>query len=152
MCIVINFLVLLPICLSSSFVYFNNGPEYLTDEIVQVFIPLQSLLLRSVLVHPRYSFLIFSFLVWRCLLLVSPSTCSFPFLQTFWFLLAMEVLFLRLFIFSHLSLWAWHIFLCQILSLYFGCIFLLFVSKSSILFIFCRQVDVVHVHIGSNIF
>ena len=41
-------------------------------------------------------------------------------------------MFLPLFDFFNSSLWAWHIFLYQILFNYPGCIFLLFVSESSI--------------------
>ena len=47
-CIVINFLVLWFIFLSSTIVYFKNGTEFLTEETVQVFIPLMMFLLLSV--------------------------------------------------------------------------------------------------------
>ena len=40
LCIVISFLVLLSICLSSSLVHLIMGPEYLTRGTAQVFIPL----------------------------------------------------------------------------------------------------------------
>ena len=38
LCIVISLLVLWSICLSSSLVYFMNGPEYFTRETTQVYI------------------------------------------------------------------------------------------------------------------
>ena len=40
LCMVISFLVLWSICMSSSLVHFKNGLEYLTRSTVQVFIPL----------------------------------------------------------------------------------------------------------------
>ena len=46
-CIVINFLVLGSIYLSSSIVHFKNDPEYLTWGTVQVFIPLMRFLMQS---------------------------------------------------------------------------------------------------------
>ena len=63
---VISFLVLCSICLSSSLVYFKNGSEYLTRRTAQVFIPLKrfhqdSLVLSCFLILLKYSFLIFSF-------------------------------------------------------------------------------------------
>ena len=45
LCIVINFLVLWSICLSSSIVYFKNGPENLTRSTAQAFLPLMKFLL-----------------------------------------------------------------------------------------------------------
>ena len=67
LCMVISFLVLWSICLSSSLVHFKKGPKYLTRGTAQVFIPLIRFLLHSFvtssfLVLPRYSFLIFSFI------------------------------------------------------------------------------------------
>ena len=67
LCIVIYFLVLCFIRLSSSLVHFKNSPAYLTMKIVQVFIPflrflLQTLVSRSFLILPRFSFLIFFFI------------------------------------------------------------------------------------------
>ena len=44
---VISFLVLWSICLSSSLVHFRKGPEYLTRGTAQVFIPLIRFLLES---------------------------------------------------------------------------------------------------------
>ena len=54
-CLVISFLVLWSICLSSSLVYFNNGPKYLTTGIVQDFIPF--------ITFQRYNFVSSRFLV-----------------------------------------------------------------------------------------
>ena len=67
-CIVINFL---SICLSSTLVYFMNGPVYLTRRTAYVFIPLMRFLLLSLvsrcfLVCLKYSFL-FSFFFHHCL-------------------------------------------------------------------------------------
>ena len=55
------------ICLSSSLVHFEKGPEYLTRDTAQVFIPLIRFLLdnfvsNSFLVLLWYTFLIFSFI------------------------------------------------------------------------------------------
>ena len=47
LCIVISFLVLWSICLSSSLVHLRKGPEYLTSGTAQVFIPLIRFLLLS---------------------------------------------------------------------------------------------------------
>ena len=46
LCIVIGFLVIWIICLSSSLVYFKNGPVYLSRVTAQVFIPLMIFLLK----------------------------------------------------------------------------------------------------------
>ena len=59
--IVFSFLVLWFICLSSSLIYFKNGPEYLLRETAQVFTPLvrfqqYSFVSRSFLFFLRYSF------------------------------------------------------------------------------------------------
>ena len=51
-CIVISFLVILSICLSSSLVHLRKSPEYLTSGTAQVFIPL----IRFLLI---YSFWVF---------------------------------------------------------------------------------------------
>ena len=47
---------------------------------------------------------------------------------------------------SRFSSWTWRFFLCQIPFLYPGCTFLLFVSVFLILFHFCKQLYVIHVH------
>ena len=67
LCMVISFLVLWSICLSSSLVHFRKGPEYLTSDTAQVFIPLITFLLESFvsssfLVLLRYSLWIFFFI------------------------------------------------------------------------------------------
>ena len=72
LCMVISFLVLWSICLSSSQVHLRKGPEYLTRDTAQVFIPLMRFLLESFVsscfrVLLRYSFRIVSF-IWTCLM------------------------------------------------------------------------------------
>ena len=67
LCMVINFLVLWSICLSSSLVHFKKRPNYLMRDTAQVFIPLIRFLLdsfvsSSILILLRYSILIFSFI------------------------------------------------------------------------------------------
>ena len=76
---VISFLVIWPICLSSSLIHFKNGPEYLMRSTAQVFIPLIRFLLdsfvsSSFLVLQRYSFLNLSFIS-TCLMV---SYCYVP--------------------------------------------------------------------------
>ena len=88
---VISFLVLWSICLSSSLVHFKNGPKYLNRGTAQVFIPLirfqpYSFVSSSFLVLLEFSFLIFflsSALVWWYQLPISPSICRFHFLGAF---------------------------------------------------------------------
>ena len=85
LCMGISFLVLWSICLSSSLVHFKKGPEYLTRETAQVFIPLWFIPLMWFLPHSyvsstlrvllRYSFLIFSFISTISILSV---TCRLP--------------------------------------------------------------------------
>ena len=55
LCNVIEFLASPSICLSSSLVYFKNGPEYLTKGTAQVFIPSMRFLLQ-ILVLENFSF------------------------------------------------------------------------------------------------
>ena len=59
-CMIIGFLVLWSICLSSSLVHFRKGPEYLTRCTAQVVIPLIRFLLDSFVsssfLDLRYSF------------------------------------------------------------------------------------------------
>ena len=67
LCMVISFLVLWSICLSSSLVHLKKSPEYLTRDTAQVFIPLIRFLLESFVsssfrVLLRYSFRIVSFI------------------------------------------------------------------------------------------
>ena len=49
LCIVMNLLILLFICWSSSLNYFKNCPEYLTRGTAKAFIPLMRFLLRSLI-------------------------------------------------------------------------------------------------------
>ena len=96
LCMVISFPVVWSICLSSSLVHFKKGPKYLTRLRAQVFIPLITFLLDSLvsssfLVLLRYSFLIFFFFSLRfvrcvilgdCFVVVSEEdgvTCVFVF-------------------------------------------------------------------------
>ena len=67
LCMVISFLVLWSICLSSSLVHLRKGPEYLTRDTAQVYISLMRFLLESFVsssfrVLLRYSFRIVSFI------------------------------------------------------------------------------------------
>ena len=106
------------------------------------FLP-QNLGSKNVHVHLRYSFLFFFFFfsflfIWWCPLPIFPITSNFPFLPAFRFFLDLAVLFLSLSIFSHFSLWALHIFLCQISFLYPGCIFLLLDQNIPFFFYFCK--------------
>ena len=61
LCIVISFLVLWSICLSSSLVHFREGPKYLTRGTAQIFIPLLRLLLDSFVSRSCLFLLIYSF-------------------------------------------------------------------------------------------
>ena len=105
-CIIVNFLVLWSICLSSLLDQFKNGPKYLTRGTVRVFIPLmsfplQSLVSRSFFVLLWSFFLIFSFIS-NCVLFQYTQflvifllyTCSGVFL-------ILAVLFIPLIFFSH---------------------------------------------------
>ena len=67
LCMIISFLVLWSICLSSFLVHLRKGPEYLARCTAKVFIPLMRFLLESFvsssfLVLLIYSFRIFSFI------------------------------------------------------------------------------------------
>ena len=90
LCMVISFLVLYSICLSSSLVHLGKGPGYLTWGTAEVFIPLMKFLLESFF-RVVFSFswdilfgscLLFA-LVWWCHPLRSPSICRFHFLRAF---------------------------------------------------------------------
>ena len=72
------------------------------------------------------------FFLW-CPLPISPSTCKFPFLHTFWSFSWFNSSIPSVICLSHFSLW--HIFLCKISSLYPYCIFLTFILGFPILFI-----------------
>ena len=95
--IVINFLVLWPIYLSSSFINFKNFPEYLTRWTTQVFI-----LLMRFLQQRRFSyFFLSSLLVWWYPLPILQSIRHFSFLSAFWFFPDLVVLFFLLFFVFH---------------------------------------------------
>ena len=91
-------------------------------------------------------FLSFSHVLW-CSLSVLPSTCKFPFLQAFWLILDLAVLFLPLSVFVLLLL-AWQILLCQIPFLHFNWRFFFILVSNSFSF-FYKQLDFVNVHILS---
>ena len=145
LCIVISFLVLWSICLSSSLVHLRKGPEYLTRVIAQVFIPLirfllESFVLSSFLVLLRYSFeFCLSFpLVWWCQSPRFLSICRSRFLRTFWSYLELVVLFRQLDAVCHFSWRAERIFQCQIPFLCLDCIFCLY-KGFQLIFIFANS-------------
>ena len=87
LCIVMNFLILWPLCLRSSHAHFENGLEYLTRETTQLFILLMRCLLyrlvsssffRSPEILKKILLCVF---LWRCPLPIIPDTCNFPFLR-----------------------------------------------------------------------
>ena len=122
LCMVISFLVLWSICLSSSLVLLRKGPEYLTRGTAQVFIPLMRFLLESFvsssfLVLLRYSFRILSF-IFTCLV-VSASKIPKYLLVSFSSSLLILSGFgssIQSFVVCHFSWRTWNIFLCQIPS------------------------------------
>ena len=82
---VISFLVLWSICLSSSISPFQKWPEYLTRNTAQVFIPLirflqDCLVSSSFLVLLRYSFFIFSFIS-SCLMVSASKTPKYLYIS-----------------------------------------------------------------------
>ena len=84
LCIIINLLVLWSVYVNSSLVYFKKGPEYLTRETIQVFIPLMKLLLqkllpRSFLLHPKFSFFTLSFICIMVFVSNIPTYLQFSF-------------------------------------------------------------------------
>ena len=153
------FLVLWSICWSLPLAHFKNSPKYLTKETAQVFILLMrflphSLASSSFLVPLSHSFLNFlSFPhVWWSPLPIFLSTCKFPFLPGFWLFPNLVVLFSPSFVVFCFSLSAWHIFLCQILSLYPDSVSLPSVLGFRILFsFFGKQFDVVYIHLVVNL-
>ena len=138
------FLVLRSICLSSYLVHSNNDSEYLTR--IYGCLSLSWVFCGRVWFRKAFSFFwgtLFlvcpsSLLVWWCPLPIFPSTCNFLYLQVIWRFPDMVVLFLLLFLFSHFSLSAWHIYQCLIPSLYTSCIFLLLVSGFPVIFHFLQ--------------
>ena len=157
LCVIISFLVLWFICLSSSFVHFKKGPEYLLNSDIPAVYHFYEISAAdfSFDKFSRSPEILFSFFsvssrfVWRCPLPIFQSTCNFLFLQAFWLFLDFFYSFHYLSIFNF-SLWGWHIFLCQIPFQCPGCIFLLFVPVSNSIFIFCKQLDVIHVQMVIN--
>ena len=75
------------------------------------------------------------------------SSCKFHFLGAFWIFLDLAFLFRPLFVFFHFSLWKWHIFSITkfhsyVLTVYSYCLY----KSLQFFFIFCKQLDVVHVY------
>ena len=123
-CIVISFLALWSICLSSSLVHLRKGPEYLTSGTAPVFIPLIRFLLFSFvlscfLVLLKYSFWILYFIS-SCLMV--PASKMPKYLQVSF---STSVLILSWFgssipsVRCHFSLQALHIFHAKFHSYYF---------------------------------
>ena len=137
---VISFLVLWPICLSSLLIHFKNRPEYLTRETVQIFILCQSFRYR-VLSRVAFWFFwdtIFNFFFhfhhWWCQLPIFPSICRFSFLRAFCLLPDLLVRLLPSYVVCRFSWLSWRIFLRQIPFLHLDCIFSQFLSVFPILF------------------
>ena len=157
--IVINFLVIWSIYLSSSFVHFKNGLEYLTRRTAYLWWDFccrswfQEVFLFVYGTPFSFSFSLLFFLSpLHCPLPKFPSTCKFSFLQTFWFFLDSIVLFLPLFLDFHFFIMcmprlsmpnsipiSWQHILIVCISLQF-------------FFVFGKQLDVVHVHKVINLF
>ena len=81
LCMVISFLVLWSICLSSSLVHLRKGSEYQTRDTDQVFIPLTRFLLGSFVSSSfvdlqRYSFRILSFIS-TCLMITASKILKY---------------------------------------------------------------------------
>ena len=155
---VISFLVLWSICLSSSLVHlfkFFSGPLqewsrvsyegnslgiYLFDKV-----PAIEFCLEQFSGSSEILFLFFYFIS-ACLMVSAsniPSICRFHFLLIFWWLLDLVVRLLPSCVICHFSLLAWRIFLSQIPFLYLDCIFSLFVLGFPVLFrlwqkVWCR--------------
>ena len=110
-----------------------NWPQYLYTNIAPMFIALMRFLLQKL---SRSSDVLFSDLFFHLGLFSGvpfhnfPSTCNFPFLQSFWFFLNLVVLFLPLFVFFPLFVMIMVDFQYQIDCQYHGNIFVLFVSES----------------------
>ena len=145
-------LVLWSIRWISSLVHFKNGSKYHTKEKALVFIPLIRFLLCSLV---SFSWGNFSFIS-ACLMMFTsniPKYLYVSFSPSVLNFLYLVVLFLPSFFVFHFSLLAWHIFLCQISSLYLDCISSLFVSVFPILFfIFGIYFHAVHVHLVVDFF
>ena len=85
LCLVISFVVLWSIFLSSSLVHFTKGPDYLTWGTAQVFIPLirflqENFVSSSFLVLLRYSFWILSFIS-TCLMVSASKIHNYLFIS-----------------------------------------------------------------------
>ena len=75
LCIVIDFLVLWSISLSSSLLHFKNGLEYLKRKTGQGYIPLKRLLVQSMVLR---SFLVFLELLFFISISLIVSTSNIP--------------------------------------------------------------------------
>ena len=159
LCIVINFLVLWSICLSSPplsikrmilFILQQRLPNvYLFDEFSA-----SELSFESFLVFLRYAFLFHpsSLFVWWCQLVIFPSTCSFLLFMRPNAVLIWQVHSFCFFLLSHFSLFAWYIFNAKfhsyILALYLYCLY----QGIQFFFIFCKYLYVILLHKGINLF
>ena len=97
-CVLVSFQVLWSICWSNSLVHFKNSPEYLTRRQ-----PFDEISAAKAWFREVFSYEIL-FLIFLSSPLIFPSTCKFPFLQTFWFFLNLIVLFLLSFVFFRSTL------------------------------------------------
>ena len=145
LCIVTSFLVLWFIWWSSFLVLFKNGPEYLTWEIVLVFIYLLIFLLCClvsssffVLLRVKKKFLPF-YLFNGVRFQYTQVFVSFRFSVHSVFIYWFVVLILPSCVVSHYMLLAWHIFLYRITFLNPDCI-------ASLPILGFRNLDIVHVH------
>ena len=114
LCIVINFLVFWSIYVSSSLVHVKNDPEYFIRVTAQVLIIWKDFCCRCwfwkffLIFWGTYIFLSVSLIVsW---LPIYPRPCNIPSLQVFSCFPDFIILFLSLFLFSHVLMSAWHTF------------------------------------------
>ena len=143
---VINFLNYWSISLSSSLVHFKNGPEYLMRRNTKVFV----LLLR----FQKPSLVSFFFLfLYLFNLYLMVSAFNIPkylwyFIISFWYFQNLIVLFCLLSILTHFSLLASQIFQCQIPFLYPIWIFVMFLSRSPVLFSFLVDTFISYLYVS----
>ena len=106
LCIFISFLVFRSLCLGSSLVCFRMVRVSYREGAAQVYFSFMRVWFRKAFLFvwgPLFLFFLSSLLRWWCQLPTFPSTCNFPFLQTFCFFLDLAVQFFCLF---RSSLWA----------------------------------------------
>ena len=150
LCILITFLVLYSICLSSALVHLRMVPCSLLEGLPRCFrfdvISAADLGFEKFFLSSKLQFSYFFFhlrLFTDIYSQYSHVFVIFLFSKLFWFCSSIRSVRCSF----HFSLSTWYVFLWQIPFLYTGCMFLLFISDSSILFsFFCKQLDVVLVH------